>query len=90
MLNGISSDREGAGLDPAVGGLMLLVVGAAIGAIAALVLAPKSGGDLRSDIAARAGNWKAHALDAIAQSRERVASAVESSRARQTSGPSHF
>lgn len=58
-------------------GLVTLVVGAAIGAVTALLLAPKSGKDLRDQVAEQAGDWKSHAADALAQGRERVVSAVE-------------
>lgn len=59
-------------------GLVTLVIGAAIGAVTALLLAPKSGKDLRSQVVEQAGDWKSHAAEALAQGRERVVSAVES------------
>lgn len=62
-------------------GVVTLIVGAAIGAVTALLLAPKSGKDLRSQVAEQAGDWKTHAADAIAQGRERVVSAVETGQA---------
>jgi gas vesicle protein len=58
-------------------GLATLVIGAAIGAVAALFLAPKTGQQLRSQIADTAGSWKDQAAEALAQGRERVVSAVE-------------
>ncbi len=61
-------------------GLAVLLIGAALGAVAGLLLAPKSGKDLRADLTSRAGDWKAHAEDLIAQGREKVISGVESSR----------
>lgn len=70
-------ERTGRG-DSNVGlGLAALVFGAAIGAVTALLLAPKSGKDLRSQVVDTAGDWKSHAADALAQGRERVVSAVE-------------
>lgn len=58
-------------------GLATLVIGAALGAVTALLFAPKSGKDLRTQVAEQAGDWKSHAADALAQGRERVVSAVE-------------
>jgi len=62
-------------------GLATLVIGAALGAVTALLLAPKSGKDLRTQVAEQAGDWKSHAADALAQGRERVVSAVETGQA---------
>ncbi|MCW3058338.1 MAG: YtxH domain-containing protein [Capsulimonas sp.] len=70
-------DRFGSRPADGAAGLIAVVVGAAIGAVAALLLAPKSGKDLREEIASKAGNWKTHAADAIAEGRERVVSSVE-------------
>jgi len=62
-------------------GLATLVIGAALGAVTALLLAPKSGRDLRTQVADTAGDWKSHAADALAQGRERVVNAVETGQA---------
>ena len=51
---------------------------AALGALAALLLAPKSGRDLRADVTALAGDWKNQAADRLAQGRESLVNAVES------------
>jgi len=63
---------------PAAAGLAILLVGAALGALAALLLAPKSGRDLRADVTALAGDWKNQAADRLAQGRESLVNAVES------------
>jgi gas vesicle protein len=74
------SDRDGTVEIPAVAGLAVLLIGAALGAIAGLLLAPKSGRDLRADLLERAADWKDHAADALAQGRESLVNAVESTR----------
>ncbi len=70
------ADRNGSGGGLGLG-LATLAFGAALGAVTALLFAPKSGKDLRSQVADTAGDWKSHAADALAQGRERVVSAVE-------------
>lgn len=70
------NDRDGLDRNPGLG-LATLVLGAAIGAVTALLLAPKSGKDLRAQVTGFAGDWKTQAADALAQGRERVISAVE-------------
>jgi gas vesicle protein len=61
-------------------GAVALILGAALGAVAALLLAPKSGKDLRDEVANKATDWKSHAADAITQGREKVISAVETAK----------
>jgi hypothetical protein len=61
-------------------GLATLVIGVAIGATAALLLAPQSGPELRARLAGAAEDWKAHAADVLAQGQERIVTAVESGR----------
>lgn len=58
-------------------GVAAVVVGAAIGAVAALLLAPKSGRDLREFLLARAGNWRSLAEDTLTSGREKLISSVE-------------
>ncbi|BDI31786.1 hypothetical protein CCAX7_38370 [Capsulimonas corticalis] len=70
-------DRFGARPADGAAGLIAVVIGAAIGAVAALLLAPKSGKELREEIVSKAGDWKTHAADAIMEGRERVVSSVE-------------
>ena len=70
-------DRFGSRPADGAVGLIAVVVGVALGAVAALLLAPKSGKALREEIAAKAGDWKTHAADAIHEGRERVVSSVE-------------
>lgn len=65
---------------PAAAGLAVLLVGAAVGLAAGLLIAPKSGRDFRADLLSRTGNWKNVAADAIAQGREKLIDAVEASR----------
>jgi gas vesicle protein len=65
---------------PAATGLAVLLVGAALGLAAGLLIAPKAGRDLRADLLSRAGNWKTHAADLLTQGRENIVNAVESSR----------
>lgn len=71
-------DRYGSRPADGAAGLIAVVIGAALGAVAALLLAPKSGKDLREEITSKAGDWKTHAADAIAHGRERVVNSVES------------
>ena len=62
---------------PALAGLAVLLVGAAIGALAGLLLAPKSGRDLRADLANLAGDLKTNAAERIVQGREALVNSVE-------------
>jgi len=62
---------------PAAAGLAILLVGAALGALAALLYAPKSGRDFRADVTALAGDWKNQAADRLAQGRESLVNTVE-------------
>ena len=57
-----------------------LLMGIALGAASALLLAPKLGPDLRARVAAAGGSWgdwKAQAADMLAQGREKIVAAVE-------------
>lgn len=74
------SDRDGSVEIPAAAGLAVLLIGAALGALAGLLLAPKSGRDLRADLLSRAGDWKNQAADALAQGRENLVNTIESGR----------
>jgi gas vesicle protein len=65
---------------PAATGLAVLLIGAAVGLAAGLLIAPKSGRDLRADLLSKAGNWKTVAADAIAQGRDRLIDSVEATR----------
>jgi gas vesicle protein len=58
-------------------GVAAIVVGAALGAAAALLFAPKSGRDLREFLLARAGNWRSLAEDTLTSGREKLVSFVE-------------
>ena len=60
-------------------GLLTLVLGAALGAAAALLVTSKAGQELRAQIAGATGGWKDHAAEALAQGRERLIDAVEHS-----------
>jgi hypothetical protein len=68
-------DQSGVGL-----GLATLVLGAAIGAAAALLYSSKTAQELRAQIGGIASGWKDQAAELLAQGRERVISAVEQSR----------
>jgi hypothetical protein len=57
--------------------LMTLVLGAAIGVGAALLLAHPGGRSLRGRLLTAVGDWKSSAAEALARGRERVVSAVE-------------
>ena len=61
---------------PGPGGVLLLM-GLALGAAAAALLATKQGQQVRDQIASRAGDWKAQAADALAQGREKLIASVE-------------
>ncbi len=61
-------------------GLVTLLMGVALGAATALLLAPKSGTQLREEVAGAAEDWKSHVAEAITQGREKIVSAVESGR----------
>ena len=67
-------DIRGEAPDPAA---LLLLMGLALGAAAALLLATKPGQQVRDQIAQRAGDWKAQAADALAQGREKLIASVE-------------
>lgn len=58
------------------GGLLLLM-GLALGAAAAFLLATRQGQQMREQITRRAGQWTAQAADAIAQGRETLVASVE-------------
>jgi gas vesicle protein len=68
-------------------GLATLAIGAVLGAAAALLLAPKSGPELRTKVADKAGHWKEYAAEALAQGRERMVAAVEQTQADRTDIP---
>jgi len=72
-----SFENNGANTLPLGVGLAAIAVGAVIGAAAALLLAPKSGQDLRSQLLAHAGNWRSVAADTISSGREKLVSSVE-------------
>lgn len=60
--------------------LATLLMGIALGAATALLLAPKLGPDLRARVAAAGGSWgdwKTQAADLLAQGREKIVAAVE-------------
>ena len=83
LLNPMAADSEldtGSVEMPVATGLAVLLIGAALGAVAGLLLAPKSGRDLRVDLSTRAADWKNIASDALAQGRENLVNAVEASR----------
>jgi hypothetical protein len=61
-------------------GLVTLVIGAAIGVAATLLLAPPNGRDLRTRALNAASNWKSSVAEALAQGRERMVSGVEQDR----------
>ena len=54
-----------------------VMAGIAIGAAAALLLAPKSGEELRTFLLTRAGNWKAVLADSLSTGREKLVDSVE-------------
>lgn len=54
-----------------------VMAGIAIGAAAALLLAPKSGEELRNFLLTRAGNWKAVLADSLSTGREKLVDSVE-------------
>ena len=58
-------------------GLAAVVVGAVLGA-AALLLSTKQGQRILEQVSVRADDWKAHAAAALAETREKVVSSVES------------
>ncbi len=66
------------------GGVGLLVVGlllgAAVGAAAALLLAPKSGREVRDDLAARAKKARETANESLQQGREKVGQVMDKGR----------
>ena len=69
--------RGGAGL------LMVgLLLGAAVGAATALLLAPKSGREVRGDLAARAKKAREQANESLNQGREKVGQVVDKGRER--------
>jgi len=57
--------------------LVAVMTGIAIGAAAALLLAPKSGQDLRDVLLTRAGDWKAILADTLSSGREKLVDSVE-------------
>ena len=68
-------------------GLTLLVLGAALGAAATLLLASPSGQDLKAQVTGMPGDWQGkvagwreRAADALTQARERVVEAIEANR----------
>ena len=54
-----------------------VMAGIAIGAAAALLLAPKSGEELRTFLLTRAGNWKAVLAESLSTGREKLVDSVE-------------
>ena len=79
MFSNNSSYQDDTAVDiPAAAGLAVLLIGAAVGAVVALLLAPKSGRELRTDLGVLAGDWKNQAADRLAQGRENLVSSVES------------
>ena len=60
--------------------LLGVACGAAVGAAVALLMAPKSGAELRSDLAQQADSWKRAAADTYDQAKGQVNRVVEKGR----------
>jgi len=54
------------------------ILGGIIGALAAMLMAPKAGAETRSDLAERSQTWRSRADEMAASMRERVGPSVES------------
>ena len=81
MFNRYDPNQDGADSGaveiPAAAGLAVLLIGAALGAVAALLLAPKSGRDLRADLNSFAGDWKNQATERLTQGRDAIVNSVD-------------
>ena len=72
-----SFENNGGTVAPVGMGVAAILVGAVIGAAAALLLAPKSGRELRDSLLSHAGNWRSVAADTISSGREKLVNSVE-------------
>lgn len=62
--------------------VMGFLIGGIVGAAVGMLLAPKSGSEMRADLARRSESWRARAEEVAAMMRERMGPAMEGARER--------